>query len=75
MLEQSLFIAITLAATIAIEFLFNKGSYSRFYAAGALALCVWYFGPAVFGREWFNEGFGAGMIFGGFLFHTLPEEE
>jgi hypothetical protein len=51
MLEQFLFVAMTLAAMPAIEVLFTRGSYSRMWAAVALALGVWYIGPAVFGRQ------------------------
>jgi hypothetical protein len=72
MVEQYLFVALTLGAIFAIEWLFRKGM-PQVCASAALAFGVWYLGPSIFGRQWFHEGFIAGMIFGGFFFHTLSE--
>jgi hypothetical protein len=36
------------------------------FAVATLVLSVWYFGPFVFGRSWYYEGFIAGLIFGDF---------
>jgi hypothetical protein len=67
--EQTAFVAVTLALGIWIT-RYPGRAWAKF-AVTVLALVVWYFGPPVFGRSWYYEGFVAGLIFGDFAAGTF----
>jgi hypothetical protein len=63
-IDQIVFALITLAAGFGVM-AYGTGLPARL-ALLALALFVMWAGPQVFGKDWYHEGFIAGLFFGDF---------
>ncbi len=72
-IEQLAFAVVTIAIGW-LAVLNLRGLTGRLFVTG-LALGVFLLGPHVFGREWYYEGFVAGMIFGDCFGSIATREE
>jgi len=54
-----------------VSWLFADAGELETFAAFVLLIGMMWFGPQLYGRDWFHDGYDAGAIFGGYFFYTL----
>jgi hypothetical protein len=74
-LGQLVAAGLTLGVLVLVSQIFNRSGKWETLAAFVLMITIYWVGPKVFGRDWFEEGFAAGTIFGGYFFHTLTHDQ